>query len=90
MAATALDITWQRAADGLDETSLRALLAGEIAAVRMDGFASAKECAAFCAAIREGSAVGSAAATQCPLAQPRVRKEEETLCACSYIPSRAG
>ena len=63
MAATALDTTWQRAADGLDETSLRALLAGEIAAVRMDGFASAKECAAFCAAIREGSAVGSAAET---------------------------
>lgn len=63
MAATALDTTWQRAADGLDETSLRALLAGEIAAVRMDGFASAKECASFCAAIREGSAVGRAAET---------------------------
>jgi hypothetical protein len=63
MAATALDTSWQRAAEGLDETSLRALLAGEIAAVRMEGFASAEECAAFCAAIRESAAVGRAAET---------------------------
>jgi len=33
MAATALDTTWQHAAEGLDEVSLRALLAGEIPAV---------------------------------------------------------
>ena len=63
MAATALDTSWQRAAEGLDETSLRALLAGEIAAVRMEGFASAEECAAFCAAIREGAAASRAAQT---------------------------
>lgn len=64
MAATALDTTWQRAADGLDETILRALLAGEIAAVRMEAFASAEECAAFCEAVREeGAAAGRAAET---------------------------
>jgi hypothetical protein len=63
MAATALDVTWQRAADGLDERSLRALLAGEIAAVRMEGFASAEECASFCAAIRASAAEARAAET---------------------------
>jgi hypothetical protein len=63
MAATALDVTWQRAADGLDERSLRALLAGEIAAVRMEGLASAEECASFCAAIRAGAAEARAAET---------------------------
>jgi hypothetical protein len=63
MAATALDTSWQRPAEGLDETSLRALLAGEVPAVRMAEFASPEECAAFCAAIREGLAQARAAET---------------------------
>ena len=63
MAAIALDKTWQRAAEGLDETSLRALLAGEVPAVRMEGFASADECRAFLAAIEEGAAASRAAET---------------------------
>jgi hypothetical protein len=64
MAATALDASWQRPAQGLDEASLRALLAGEVPAVRMENFASAEECTAFCAAVREqGEAVGRAAQT---------------------------
>jgi hypothetical protein len=63
MAATAHETTWQAAAEGLDETSLRALLAGEIPAVRVPEFASAEECASFCAAIREGSTGARAAET---------------------------
>jgi hypothetical protein len=63
MVATALEGRWQTAAEGLDEASLRALLAGDIPAVRMAGFASAAECAAFCAAIRAGSAQARAAET---------------------------
>ena len=63
MAATAIDTTWQRAADGLDEASLRALLAGEIAALRMPDFATTEECAAFCAAIREAASAGRDAVT---------------------------
>lgn len=46
---------WQEAAEGLDQTSLRPLIAGEVPAVRIPDFATAEECAAFCAAIRQGS-----------------------------------
>lgn len=63
MAATVLKTSWQGAAEKLDESSLRALLAGEVPAIRMEGFASAKECASFCAAIEEGAAASRAAET---------------------------
>lgn len=63
MAATALDTTWQPPAEGLDQSSLRALLAGDIPALRMPDFASAEECASFCAAIREAAANGRDAVT---------------------------
>jgi hypothetical protein len=54
---------WQPPADRLDQTSLRALLAGEIPAIRLAGFATAEECRAFCAAIRSGDAATEAAGT---------------------------
>jgi hypothetical protein len=55
MSSTVLDTNWQRVAEGLDETNLRALMAGEVAALRIADFATAKECAAFCDAIRQGA-----------------------------------
>jgi hypothetical protein len=54
---------WQPAADGLDEASLRALLAGEIPALRIADFATAGECASFCAAIAAGASASRAAET---------------------------
>lgn len=54
MSSTVLE-SWQQAAEGLDEASLRALIAGEVPAVRIVGFATAEECAAFCKAIRGGT-----------------------------------
>jgi len=61
--ATILETGWQRPAMRLDETSLRALIAGEIPAIRMADFASAAECTAFCAAIRRRADEAWAAVT---------------------------
>lgn len=58
-----LDTRWQAAAEALDETSLRALIAGEIPAVRIAGFASTEECASFCEAVRQNAAQARAAQT---------------------------
>ena len=63
MASTALDTGWRPMAEGLDASSLSALLGGEIPAIRIADFASADECAAFCAAIRKGAEATRAAET---------------------------
>jgi hypothetical protein len=55
MTSTVSDTDWQQVADGLDEPNLRALMAGEVAALRIEGFATADECAAFCDAIRQAA-----------------------------------
>lgn len=55
MSATMLDTDWQRVAEGLDEANLRALMRGEVAALRIAGFATTAECKAFCDAIRQGA-----------------------------------
>lgn len=62
MAAGATATGWQ-ARDGLTADALRALVEGEVAAIRMPGFATRDECARFCAAIRGGAVEGRAAAT---------------------------
>jgi len=63
MASTMQETGWQRPALGLDEASLRALIAGEIPAIRMAAFASGEECHLFCAAIRKRAAEAQAAVT---------------------------
>ena len=44
--------TWQRPATGLDRQSLQDLMAGDIPAIVITGFASHQECSALCRAIR--------------------------------------
>jgi hypothetical protein len=63
MASTMQETGWQRPALALDTASLRALIAGEIPAIRMAGFASRDECSRFCAAIRQRAAEAKAAVT---------------------------
>lgn len=60
--ATTTASAW-RAQEGLTAASLRALLGGEIAAIRMPGFATPEECRRFCDAIRAGAVAGRAAET---------------------------
>ena len=62
MATVASEATWVPL-QGLSEAGLRALIAGEIPAIRMPGFASAAECRRFCDAIRSGAVAGKAATT---------------------------
>jgi len=54
---------WGGASHSLDAGSVRALLAGEIPAIHVDGFASVSECEAFRGAVHAGAAPGRAAAT---------------------------
>ena len=54
---------WRPPATALSETSLRALMAGEIPAIRLPGFATADECCRFCDAIRGAADLGRPAAT---------------------------
>jgi hypothetical protein len=61
--ASTIQAGWQQPALQLDATSLRALIAGEIPAIRMAGFASDEECRRFCAAIRQRAAEATAAVT---------------------------
>jgi len=63
MASTMQETGWQRPALALDQASLRALIAGEIPAIRMAGFASGEECRRFCAAIRKRADEATAAVT---------------------------
>lgn len=62
MASMATLSSW-RPMVGLTTQSLRAILAGEIPALRMPGFATPEECRRFCAAIRAGKVAGRAAET---------------------------
>jgi hypothetical protein len=62
MTAADTRTAWQ-AVTGLTEQSLRALLAGEVPAVRIPGFATPEECRRFCEAIRGGAHSGRAAET---------------------------
>ena len=52
MRTAAISATWQQPAENLDRQSLRALIAGEIPAILIKGFATLDECGAFCRAIR--------------------------------------
>jgi len=54
---------WQSPAERLDENSLRALIAGEIPAIRIADFATLEECRALCDAIRRHGDAGRSAET---------------------------
>ena len=54
---------WAEPADVLDRESLRRLMAGEIPAIHLAGFASAEECERFRRAVHSGAVPGRAAAT---------------------------
>lgn len=55
--------SWQEVANGLSEANLRALIDGEVPAIRMPGFATPEECRQFCGAIRAVAAAGKQAQT---------------------------
>ena len=52
MGAAAITSTWRQPAEELDQQSLRALIAGQIPAILVNGFATLDECRALCRAIR--------------------------------------
>ncbi len=54
---------WREPANGLTEASLRALIAGDIPAIRIPDFASSAECERLCQAIRRAPAKGDTAVT---------------------------
>ena len=54
---------WRPPATALSVGSLRALMAGEIPAIRLPGFATADECCRFCDAIRGAADLGRPAVT---------------------------
>ena len=54
---------WREPASVLDRGSLDTLMAGEIPAIRIPGFASRAECEQLCHAIRQGAHLGTAAVT---------------------------
>lgn len=54
---------WQHPADELNQSSLRALIAGDIPAVFINQFATAEECSAMCRAIRAHAALADDAKT---------------------------
>jgi hypothetical protein len=51
--APAIPSTWQQPAEGLDQPSLRALIAGDVPAILITSFATCDECGALCRAIRD-------------------------------------
>jgi hypothetical protein len=57
------EAAWRAPAETLDETNLRALIAGEIPVLRIRDFATVEECRTFCDAIRRNAADGKAAST---------------------------
>ncbi len=54
---------WGEAAQGLSEASLRALMAGDVPAIRIADFATKQECAAYCDGVRAMAARGKEAQT---------------------------
>ncbi|MGI9450818.1 MAG: hypothetical protein ACR2QH_09330, partial [Geminicoccaceae bacterium] len=52
MGVSAITPSWQQPADKLDQQSLRALIAGDVPAILIEGFATLDECRALCRAIR--------------------------------------
>ena len=55
--------SWREPAHALDGDAMRALVAGEIPAIHLEGFASPAECEALCRAVHGGTAPGREAAT---------------------------
>ncbi|MGI9418313.1 MAG: hypothetical protein ACR2RA_10805 [Geminicoccaceae bacterium] len=53
MGASVITSIWRQPAEALDQQSLRALIGGDLPAIRIEGFATPDECSAFCRAIRD-------------------------------------